>query len=394
MLNTSIYADTLGSLGNFWHLLKNVDSDQIKAIANEQSGLAVLLCFASGVLTSLTPCVYPMIPITINIFGRASQKQGNREKVSSFNLHTFFLSTIYVAGMATTYSIMGLIAGMTGSLFGKVLQSSFTLGFLTVLFLVLALGQWGLFKISLPASWQTRVARIGDSESLPGIFLMGLFSGLIVSPCVGPVIAGILAFVFDTSNAWRGFIYFLSFSLGLGVLFLLIGGFSGVLARLPRSGNWMLAVNRVLATLMILASGYYGSLWYKKAFPPSSQTVSPEITSKIKWINDESEALKISKEKQLPIFVDFAAEWCEACHVIEKNVFTNTAVSEELNSRFVALRIDVTESNERNDQTLQKYGVLSLPTLVFVNSSGKVLDNPRVHGVISPEEFLKILKTL
>jgi thiol:disulfide interchange protein DsbD len=394
MLNTSIYADVLGSLGSFWHLLKNVDSDQIKAIANEQSGLAILLCFASGVLTSLTPCVYPMIPITINIFGRASQKQGNRGKVSSFNLHTFFLSTIYVAGMATTYSIMGLIAGMTGSLFGKVLQSTFTLGFLTVLFLVLALGQWGLFKISLPASWQTRLARIGDSESLPGIFLMGLFSGLIVSPCVGPVIAGILAFVFDTSNAWRGLVYFLSFSLGLGVLFLLIGGFSGVLARLPRSGNWMLAVNRVLATLMILASGYYGSLWYKKTLATSAQTKSPEMASKIKWMSDEAMALKLSKEKNIPIFVDFAAEWCEACHVIEKTVFTHTSVAEELNNRFIALRIDVTESNESNDKILQKYGVLSLPTLVFVNSSGKVLENPRVHGVISPEDFLKILKTL
>ncbi len=388
-----VSSDILASLSSFWHLLRSVDSNQIKTIANEQSWLAILLCFGSGILTSLTPCIYPMIPITINIFGRASQKQGAHKKIASFNLHTFFLSSVYVAGMATTYSIMGLVAGMTGSLFGKILQSSFTLGFLTILFLVLALGQWGLFKIALPASWQTKLSRIGDSESLPGIFLMGLFSGLIISPCVGPVIAGILAFIFDTSNAWRGFIYFLSFSLGLGVLFLLIGGFSGVLAKLPRSGNWMLNINRFLATLMLLAAGYYGGLWYHKALGPSPKPNTSQVSSDIHWKNNETEALKIAKEKNIPIFVDFAAEWCEACHVIEKTVFTNVEVISELNSRFVPLRIDVTESNDANEKILQKYGILSLPTLVFINSAGKILKNPRVHGVISSQEFLKILKT-
>lgn len=393
MFETVLSSDVLESLANFWNLLRNVDSNQIKNIAVEKSWLAILLCFGSGVLTSLTPCVYPMIPITINIFGRASQKQLHRKKVSSFNLHTFFLSTIYVAGMATTYSIMGLIAGMTGSLFGKILQSSFTLGFLTILFLVLALGQWGLFKIALPASWQTKLAQIGDSESLPGIFLMGLFSGLIVSPCVGPVIAGILAFVFDTSNAWRGFIYFLSFSLGLGVLFLLIGGFSGVLAKLPRSGNWMLNVNRFLATLMLVASAYYGNLWYHKATGIVKESSTSVAGSDIKWLADETSALAAARQSGKPVFVDFAAEWCEACHVIEKTVFTNTEVASILNTKFIPLRIDVTEANETNEKILQKFGVLSLPTLVFIDSSGKILENPRVHGVISTQDFLKVLNS-
>ncbi|MCX6102607.1 MAG: thioredoxin family protein [Proteobacteria bacterium] len=391
MSNTPILTELFGSLVNFWQLLVHIDAQQIKTIASEHTWLAVLLCFASGILTSLTPCVYPMIPITINIFGRASQKQGKLGKVSAFNLHTFFLSCIYVTGMAVTYSIMGLIAGMTGSLFGKVLQSSYMLGFLTLLFLGLAIGQWGFFKIALPVSWQNKLAKVGDAESLPGIFLMGLFSGLIVSPCVGPVIAGILAFVFDTSNAWRGCIYFLSFSLGLGVLFLLIGGFSGMLAGLPRSGNWMVRVNRVLATLMVLASAYYGSLWYKKINVGSPKSVV--TLSAIHWLSNEIEAAEKAKALNKPIFIDFAAEWCEACHVIEKTVFTDAAVAAELNSRFITLRIDVTESNEINEQILQKYGVLSLPTLVFVSPNGTILKTPRVHGVITAKEFLQILKT-
>jgi len=391
MSETALFSSFISGLESFWHLLKNVDSNQIKTIATERSWLAIMLCFGSGILTSLTPCVYPMIPITINIFGRASRRKGDGKHVASFNRYTFFLSTIYVAGMAATYSIMGLIAGLTGSLFGKILQSSFVLGFLTLLFLTLALGQWGLFKIALPASWQTKLARIGDAESLPGIFLMGLFSGLIVSPCVGPVIAGILAFVFDTSNAWRGFIYFLSFSLGLGVLFLLIGGFSGVLSKLPRSGNWMTNVNRVLATLMLGASCYYGNLWYHKVFLASPEYATSK-TSDIKWFEAESEARKIAKQKNLPIFVDFAAEWCEACHVIEKQVFTDPRVISELNNHFIPLRIDVTESNETNENILQKFGVLSLPTLVFIDPNGKILENPRIHGVISTQELLNVLK--
>lgn len=394
MSSPFIEASVLGSVTNFWHLLQSVDSEQIKLIAGKQSWLAVLLCFASGILTSLTPCVYPMIPITINIFGRASQKQSSHRKVPVFNWHTFFLSSVYVAGMATTYSIMGLIAGMTGSLFGKLLQSSFMLGFLTLLFLTLAIGQWGVFKIALPASWQNKLAQIGDSESLPGIFLMGLFSGLIVSPCVGPVIAGILAFVFDTSNALRGLVYFLSFSLGLGVLFLLIGGFSGVLAKLPRSGNWMLAVNRVLATLMLAASGYYGVLWYNKTLGTGIKQPPSQFAPEIRWLTNEKEAIKKAETEHLNIFVDFSADWCESCHIIEKTVFTNSEVIKLLNSRFVPLRIDVTESNDINERLLQKYGVLSLPTLVFADSTGTPLENPRAHGVITADDFLKILNSL
>ena len=164
-----------------------------------------------------------------------------------------------------------------------------------------------------------------------------------------------------------------------------------MLAGLPRSGNWMVRVNRVLATLMVLASAYYGSLWYKKINVGSPKSVV--TLSAIHWLSNEIEAAEKAKALNKPIFIDFAAEWCEACHVIEKTVFTDAAVAAELNSRFITLRIDVTESNEINEQILQKYGVLSLPTLVFVSPNGTILKTPRVHGVITAKEFLQILKT-
>lgn len=388
IIESLAFASSSDTSTNLWTLLRSVDSDQIKMLASEHMWLALVLCFASGILTSFTPCVYPMIPITINIFGRLSQHNGSKNK--SFNIHTFFLAGIYVLGMCTTYSLMGLVAGMTGSLFGKLLQSSYMLGFLTILFLTLALSQLGLFKLALPSAIQTRLSRVGNSESRFGIFLMGLISGLIVSPCVGPVIAGILAFVFDTSNALRGFFYFLSFSLGLGMLFLLIGGFSGLITTLPRSGNWMTRINRVLAGLMLIAAGYYGMLWIKNLTP---KTVEAPSTSSLQWMTDENAALKLAQEKHLPVVVDFTAEWCEACHVLEKTVLSNPTVTPTL-SEYVLLRIDVTDDTPENEAKRKRFGVMSLPTILFMSRDGKIVENPQVHGVISADEFLKFLKVL
>lgn len=380
-------ANVLGSLERFWELLNHVDADRIKALAAQHMWLALLLCFASGILTSLTPCVYPMIPITINIFGRAAQEK-SQSSSRVFNFQTFSLAGIYVAGMCTTYSLMGVVAGMTGSLFGKVLQSSFMLGFLTLLFFILALGQLGAFKMALPASWQTKLAQIGSADNPKGIFLMGLFSGLIVSPCVGPVIAGILAFVFDTSNAFIGFIYFLSFSLGLGVLFLLIGGFSGILGKLPRSGPWMMRVNRTLAALMLFAAGYYGLVWAKQV-----GVIQQRQSQMISWKTIESEALTIASQKKQPVIIDFTAEWCGACHELDATVFSNEKVKEAL-TRFVPLRLDVTAENEANAELLKKYGIMSLPAIVFIDSEGKLKEQPRVNGVVSVESFLASLETI
>jgi len=377
----------MGTFQNFFQLLSQVDNERIKVLAAEHMGLALALCFASGILTSLTPCVYPMIPITINIFGRAARNQNRPSGI--FNGHTFFLAVIYVAGMCTTYSLMGVLAGVTGSLFGKVLQSSWMLGFLTLLFLTLALGQMGLFKLALPASWQTKLSQFGSSENKFGIFLMGLFSGLIVSPCVGPVIAGILAFVFDTSSAWKGFLYFLSFSLGLGVLFLVIGGFSGVLAALPRSGAWMTRVNRLLAALMLIAAVYYGVVWAKQVGLISR----PDSSSALQWNTDEAKALSLAQASGKPVLIDFTAEWCGACHEIDAQVFSQPQVQERLQS-FVLLRMDVTSETPASLDLLAKYGVMSLPAIVFVGKDGKVLEKPRINGLLTPDEFLTVISGL
>jgi thioredoxin:protein disulfide reductase len=377
------------SLSGFWSLLVSIDPDKMKALATESMGFALVLCFASGILTSFTPCVYPMIPITINIFGRISQRHARSR---SFDLHTFGVAAVYVAGMCVTYSVIGLLAGMTGSLFGKLLQSPIMLGFLCLLFLTLALSQMGLFKVALPGVLQTKLASLGNSESLPGIFIMGLISGLIVSPCVGPVIGGILAFVFESSNALKGTLYFFSFSLGLGMLFLLIGGFSGLLNRLPRSGSWMTRVNFLLAGLMLIAASYYGVLLARQmgwvAKPGSSLHGAANA-----WLTSEEAAFAEAKRRNVPMVVDFTADWCAACHEIDEQVFQTSEVKGAFKG-MVLLRLDVTNDTPETEALLKKYGVLSLPTVLFVDRSGNILPQPRVHGLVPAAKFLSVMKTV
>lgn len=383
--NKPVQAGFSQSLEQFWTLVTETRADQVKALAAENIWLAILLCFVSGILTSFTPCVYPMIPITINIFGRQAQKS-SKHKGSYFNAHVFSLSVVYVAGMSLTYSCLGLIAGFTGSLFGQLLQSTWVLLSLTLIFLLLALSQLGVFKLALPASVQTQLARVGSSDSRGGIFLMGMISGLIVSPCVGPVIAGILAFVLDSSNALKGFLYFLSFSMGLGVLFLLIGAFSGSLSRLPRSGPWMMGVNRILAILMMVASGYYANLWAR-----SMGFISRgENAEQSHWILEDNKAQALALSQKKPMLVDFTADWCEACHEIDKTLFQNPEIQKRLEN-FVLLRIDVTMDSPDSEEKLKKYGVTSLPSLRFVGRDGTLLATPRVHGIVTVDEFHKIL---
>lgn len=385
-----VRADIFGSIGQLLGLATNADTETTKEMATKNIWIAILLCFVSGILTSLTPCVYPMIPITINIFGRVNA--ASLSASGKFNIRAFRAAGVYVAGMCFTYSVLGLLSGLTGSLFGRLLQSGFALGFLTLLFVTLSLGQLGLFKMTLPSSWQTKLSSLGHTENSVGIFLMGLFGGLIVSPCVGPVLAGILAFVFETSNAWLGLIYFFSFSLGLGILFLLIGGFSGMLAALPRSGPWMERVNRILAMCLLIAAAYYGVLWMKQTgLIQRSKHVSGE--TQIAWHTDEQRAFEIARNKKLPLIVDFTAQWCEACHVLENTVYKDPEVVQKI-APIVALRIDVTKETEGNQKKLRQFGVLSLPAVVFMDRSGNILEQPRFFGIFTAEDLLAALEKL
>jgi len=263
------------------------------------------------------------------------------------------------------------------------------LAFLAVLFFALALSPFGLFELALPASIQTKLMGVGRPDSKLGIYLMGLFAGIVISPCVGPIVAGILAFVFESSNAFLGMTYFFSFSLGLGMLFLVLGGFSTLLSELPKSGSWMTRINKILGTLLLAASLYYGHLWAKQVgFVERELPASSE--NGITWMTDENQALEKAKKDKLPIILDLTAEWCVVCHEIEVAVFHKPRVIKAMQTTIIPLRIDVTEENEVNLKILSKYAVIGLPTILFLYPDGRIMDEPRINGLIDADTFLQM----
>jgi len=221
---------------------------------------AIPVLFAAGVLTSLTPCIYPMIPITAAIVG------GTGTGAEVPRKRTVILTFSYVIGLALVYSLLGLIAGLTGTLFGTVSANPWLLFGMANLLLVAALAMLDVIPVQLPSSLVARSAAIGEGGRAGGAFLMGAASGLVAAPCSAPVMAAVLTWVSRTKSAGLGFPYLFVFSLGMCTLLVFVGLFSGSVSRLPRAGAWMLWVKRFFALVMIGAAEYYlikaGQGWF------------------------------------------------------------------------------------------------------------------------------------
>ena len=206
-----------------------------------------LLVFGAGILSSLSPCIYPLIPITIGVFG-ARQAATRREG--------FFLSLSYVAGIVVTYSLLGLVAALLGTVFGGFLQNVWLLGFIALTFIILGLGCLGVYDFRLPGPLQKRFSEIGGVGHL-GAFAMGLAAGVIAAPCIGPVVAGILVYVAQQGDILLGWSLLTVFAVGMGLLFLVLGTFSSLIHRLPRAGGWMEGIKAVFGAVFLGLGLYY-----------------------------------------------------------------------------------------------------------------------------------------
>ena len=225
----------------------------IESTLRDRPLAALPALFGAGLLTSLTPCVYPMIPITAGILGGAGAAEGDAPRDRR---RTLALSLTYAVGLATVYALLGTIAGATGSLFGTISSSPWAYLLIANLLIVFALSLLGLFEIRVP---QRMLAWSGglSSSSYGGVFLMGATSGLVAAPCGAPVFATVLTFVATTHSAALGFLYLFVFSLGMSVLLVAIGAVSALAASLPRSGVWMLWVKRAAGVLLLGMAEYY-----------------------------------------------------------------------------------------------------------------------------------------
>lgn len=223
---------------------------------------ALPLLFAAGVLTSLTPCVYPMIPITAAIVGGGTAGAAGADRRFG---RVAALTATYVLGLAAVYAGLGLLAGMTGSMFGSVSSNPWLYFVMANVLLLAALAMLDALPVSLPSTMLQRASTMGTAGRFSGAFAMGAMSGLVAAPCSAPVMAAVLTWVSTTRSAGLGFLYLFTFSLGMCALLVAVGLSSGALARLPKAGAWMVWIKRGFALLMLGAAEYYliqaGKLW-------------------------------------------------------------------------------------------------------------------------------------
>jgi thiol:disulfide interchange protein DsbD len=375
------------------------------------AGVLVLL-FGWGLALNLTPCVYPVIPLTVSFFGGQAHGQSRR---------TFLLASIYVLGMATTYSALGVAAALSGRLFGAALQSPWVLAGIAAVLVALALSMFGLYDIRMPTALMQKA---GARQGFAGAYGMGLLVGVVAAPCVGPVVLGLLAFVAATQDAALGFLFFFVLSLGLGLPFLFLAAFSGRIAALPRAGAWMEGVKKVFGWILLAMAAYFvrnalsglAHNWLLPAvlvlgalallfvhrtlkiavrgavavlflaaalfFAPSSQAEghAPDWAA-----YDPAKVNALGR----PAVVDFSASWCLPCIELDKKTFSDPRVREALNRRGL-FKADMTKAAAPETMALaEKYAILGVPTVIFLDASGQERKDLRLVGFEEPDAFLK-----
>jgi cytochrome c-type biogenesis protein len=241
-----------------------VDFTTLRDTLSGNPALAIPLVFAGGVLTSLTPCIYPMIPITAAIVG-GSEASVEGGVTTRARWRPLGLTLTYVFGLALVYSALGLFAGLTGTLFGTVSTNPWLYFLMANVLIVAGLAMLDVIPVRVPSVLLSRASTAGTAGRYSGALVMGALSGLVAAPCSAPVMAAVLTWVSTTHSATLGFVYLFVFSLGMCTLLVVVGLSSGSLTRLPRAGIWMVWVKRIFALVMLAVAEYYlvkgGQLW-------------------------------------------------------------------------------------------------------------------------------------
>ena len=337
---------------------------------------AFLFVFAFGFLTSFTPCVYPMIPITLAILGREAHARSR--------MQNFLVSLIYVAGIAVTFSGLGVFAASTGALFGSFMASPWILGFIVLVFATMSLSMFGRFEIQAPQILRDGVLSHMKLHGYVGAFISGLLAGVVASPCVGPVLVGVLTFVAQTKNLWLGFWLLFVYAVGMGLIFLFLGLSTNMTKMLPKSGAWMNRVKIFFGLLLLAAAVYYldvllvsskitqGSFISRITSPSTSSENKPGFkVDTIKWQEYSDELLAQAARDNKPLLIDFRADWCAACLEMEEKTFPSQSL-QLMSAQFVMVRFDATQESPKLAELRAKYEIVGLPTILFFDRDGKL----------------------
>jgi thioredoxin:protein disulfide reductase len=410
------------------------DTGAFAKYAGQGWGIALGASFGAGVLASLTPCVFPMVPITVSIFGATESKSRARGAA---------LSATFVLGIATLFTPLGVASALSGKLMGSALSNPIVVSVIAVIFIALASSMFGAFEMTLPSSLTNKASTVGG-VGYKGAFVLGLVMGIIAAPCTGPFLTGMVLWLSTTRDVLLGSLAMMFFALGLGVPFFLAGAFA---VNLPKGGAWMLGIkwaSGVLLAYMALAylrdgfPNFFGKLlsrntgygvaasvvflvglvlgtvhvmaerrkspiahlskpmklasiapaiigafmfvnWIQKATvsvvtdAQAAQMGDPAlpIPKEIAWLTKEEAARAQAVTDKKPVLIDFGATWCTACKELEENTWPDARIRQQ-SSRFVSLKVDASNDDDPETKRLQgKYKVIGLPVVIMIDSEGK-----------------------